>query len=159
MQLRSQILNASQCSFQGKITADYGDEIYTFGMDCVADKEGNVHFSVMAPETIAGIAGTISHTGGKLTFQDSALQFSLLAEGQVSPVAAPWIFMKTLRSGYLTSACMEEDTLRLTLNDSYEEGALQADIWVDSMNRPIRGDFLYEGKRILSIDVTYFQIQ
>ena len=159
MELRARLLSAASCSFHGEITADYGDEIYTFSMDCEADREGNIRFSVTEPESISGIAGTISQGGGKLTFDDSALQFSLLADGQLSPVAAPWIFMKTLRSGYLTSACMEEKLLRLTLNDSYEEGALQADIWVDEAHRPVRGDFLYEGKRILSLDVKDFQIQ
>jgi len=159
MELRAQLLRASECSFRGEITADYGDQIYNFGMDCLADGEGNVHFSVTAPETIAGIGGTISYTGGKLTFEDTVLQFSLLADGQVSPVAAPWVFMKTLRGGYLTSACMEDDLLRLSLNDSYEDGALQGDIWLDGSNRPVRGEFLYEGKRILSLDVVDFQIR
>ena len=158
MKLRSQLLAASQCSFNAEITADYGEQIYSFGVECSSDSEGNVQFCVSAPETIAGIMGHISHTGGALTFDDAALQFSQLADDQLTPVAAPWLFLKTLRSGYITSACMEDAFLRLTLNDSYEEGALQADIWVDASDRPVRCDFLYEGKRILSLNVTEFQL-
>lgn len=159
MQLRDLLLEAEQCQFHGNITADYGNQIYTFGMTCETDREGDMRFCVTAPEAIAGIAGVITQTSGMLTFDDSALQFSLLADGQLSPVAAPWIFMKTLRSGYLTSVCTEGELLRLTLNDSYEDGAVMADIWVDADLHPVHGDFLYEGKRILSLDVEDFQIR
>lgn len=159
MQLRSMLLSASECSFHGEITADYGDEIYTFGADCSTDGEGEICFCVTAPETIAGIEGCISYSGGKLTFGDTALQFSLLADDQLSPAAAPWVFLKSLRSGFLTSACMEEELLRLSLNDSYEEGALQTDIWLDASDRPVRCDILYDGRRILSLNVSEFQIR
>lgn len=38
--------------------------------------------------------------------------------------------MKTLRSGYITSAGMDGGRLRLTIDDSYEDDALHLDIWL-----------------------------
>ena len=156
MALRSKLLAAQGCSFDAEITADYGDKLHSFAMHCEADSNGNLSFTVTEPETVDGITGTVSTEGGKLTFGDTALHFELLADEQLSPVSAPWILLKTLRSGYLTSACMEGDNLRLTMDDTYEEDALHLDIWMDAQHLPIRADILYDGKRILSLEVENF---
>lgn len=158
MSLRSQLLRASSCTFDAAVTADYGDALYEFAMACQVDDRGDMTFTVVEPETISGITGTISSSGGKLTFEDTALAFDLMADGQVSPVSAPWLFLKTLRSGYLTAAGMEGDLLRLTIDDSYEDDALQLDIWLDGENLPTRAEVLYGGRRILTLNVTNFQI-
>ena len=159
MALRSQILSAQECSFDVAVTADYGDQIHMFSMDCGGNAQGELTFCVTEPDTIAGITGHISEDGGKLTFADTVLAFPLLAEEQLSPVSAPWILFHTLRSGCLTSACMEEGLLRLTIDDSYEEDALHLDVWLDDRNLPVRADILFDGRRILSLTVDHFQIR
>ena len=158
MTLRAKLL-ASECSFDAKITADYGDKLYVFAMTCQGDSRGNLTFTVTEPESIAGITGVISQDGGKLTFDDTALAFPLMADDQLTPVSAPWIFLKTLRGGYLASANMEEELLHLTIDDSYEEDALQLDIWLDGQNLPVQSDILYDGRRILTVQVSNFTLQ
>ena len=159
MTLRGRILQGQQCAFDVNITADYGDKLHQFGVSCQGDSQGNLTFTVNEPESIAGITGKISDTGGKLTFDDTALQFDTMADDTISPVSAPWIFLKTLRSGNLTSAGMEAESLRLSIDDSYEDDALHMDIWLDEGDFPQRAEILYEGKRILSLDIKNFQIQ
>jgi hypothetical protein len=157
MALRAKLL-ASSVSFDAEITADYGDELHKFSLYCEGDTRGNLGFRVTAPETIADITGRIDGGEGKLTFRDTALAFPLLAEDQLSPVSAPWIFYRTLRSGYLTAAGMEEEFLRLTIDDSYEEDALTLDIWLNEQDLPIRAEILYDGRRILTLEIENFQI-
>lgn len=149
-------LQEKGCKFDATVTADYADHIYTFSMACSADSAGNLSFEVLQPESISGISGTIGADGGKLTFDDVALSFSLLADGQVTPVSAPWIFMKTLLGGYLSSAVAEGDTLHVTANDSYYSDALELDIWFDSDMKPIQAEILYHNRRILSVAVENF---
>lgn len=156
MALRSKILKASSCTFDAAITADYGDKLYSFSMACQADAQGDLTFTVTAPETIAGITGRVGSDGGRLTFDDTALQFDLMADGQVTPVSAPWVFLKTLRSGCLTSAGMEDGSLRLSIDDSYADDALHLDIWLDEGDMPVRAEILYDNRRILSVAVTNF---
>lgn len=156
MAYRSALLKAEGCRFSAEVTADYGDILHSFSMDCRTDANGNLSFSVTAPETIAGITGAVSQEGGTLRFDDEALHFELMAQEQLSPVSAPWIFMKTLRSGYLTSASTEGELLRLTIDDSYEEDALRLDIWLKEEDMPVRAEILYDGKRILTMDVKDF---
>lgn len=157
MALRAKLLTAS-VSFDAEITADYGDEVHTFSVYCEGDKQGNLGFRVTAPETIADISGRMEAGEGKLTFRDTVLAFPLLAEDQLSPVSAPWIFYMTLRGGYLTAAGMEEDLLRLTIDDSYDDDALTVDIWLDAADTPIRAEILYDGRRILTLTIENFQI-
>ena len=158
MDLRAAILQAEQCRFLADITADYGDKIQQFSLDCQTDRQGNLTFSVVKPESISAISGQISDEGGKLTFADTALYFELLTDEQINPVSAPWIFMKALRGGYLRSACVEEKLLHLTINDTYEEDALTLDIWLEDGEKPVRGEILQDGRRILTLDVKEFAI-
>ena len=46
----------------------------------------------------------------------------------------------------------------MTINDSYEEDALTLDIWLDSQNNPVRAEILYDGRRILTLNIQNFQI-
>lgn len=158
MELRSKLLQASACAFETVITADYGDEIHTFKMDCKTDAAGNMTFSILEPDSISGITGELSGDGGKLTFDDTALHFELMADGQLSPISAPWIMMRTLRSGYMASACLEDGCVRLSIDDSYEENRLSLDIWLNPSNLPEQADILYDGRRILSVHVANFEI-
>lgn len=151
LDFRTSLLKGSGISFDADITADYGDKLHQFSVNCRADAQGDLEFTVTAPESIAGVSGRITDEGGELTFEDAALHFELLTDEQLSPVSAPWILVKTLRSGYITAACREEDGLRLTIDDSYDEDALTLDIWLDEQNLPKRAEILYDGRRILTM--------
>ena len=156
MELRTRLLS-SAVAFDVTVTADYGTQSLVFLLNCTADKQGKLTFSVVKPETIAGITGELSSNGGKLTFDNQALAFELLADGQVSPISGPWLLLNTLRCGYLTSCALEGENLRLTIDDSYEEDALHLDVWLDGEDCPIRGEVLWQGRRIVSMDVTNFR--
>lgn len=154
--LREKLLSADGCSFNAEITADYGKKTYTFSMGCRTDREGNLTFSVEEPAGLAGISGTVSAAGGKLTFDGQALSFALLADGEVSPVSAPWLLIKTLRSGYLRACGTEGALCRLTIDDSYAQDAMQVDVWLDGGDVPVRAEIVWQGRRVLSLQVSNF---
>lgn len=156
LNLRVKLQNTA-FAFQTVITADYGDKTYSFAMDCTADKDGNVTFEVVEPTSIAGITGIISQASGKLTFDDQVLAFDILADDLISPVSGPWVLVKTLRSGYLTSCGSEGALLRLSIDDSYEENALHLDIWLDEEDTLQRCEVLWQGRRLLSMEVKNFR--
>lgn len=158
MALRSKLLQAETVSFRVDISADHGDTMDLFSMECSADRDGAVSFTITSPDTISGITGQITKEQGFLTFDDTALYFPPVAQGRLSPVTAPWILIKTLRSGYLRAAGMEDQQIRLTIDDSYEEDALQVDIWLDEQNFPQRAEVLCEGRLVLSLVVSNFEI-
>ncbi len=155
MNLRRQILESSGCSFHSTVTADYGEKIYVFEMDCKTDKEGMLQFSVTSPDTIAGITGKIDNEGGAITFDDKVLAFQTIADGQVTPVTAPWLLMKTLRGGYIRDSVSTEDGFEISIDDSYQEDALRLNIAVKN-GLPASGEIFWQGRRILTVAVEDF---
>ena len=156
MDLRQKLLDAGGCEFDCVIWADYIDVVHKFSLHCSFDKTGSLSFQVTEPESIRGITGVIDSEGGKLTFDDQALVFQLMADGYISPVSAPWVFMKTLRSGYIHGCGKDGEGMRMILHDSYEENPLQIDVWTDAGANPVRSEILWQGRRILSLDVSNF---
>lgn len=156
MAMRSEF-QSSGCAFRATVSADYGDMIHTFVLDCTADEKGDISFVVAAPDTISGITGTLTGNSGFLTFDSEVLAFSMLADGQLSPVSAPWVLINTLRGGYLRY-CTETDTgYRLTIDDSYADQSMQAEIWIDANDSPMGAEILWQGRRILTLKIENFQ--
>ena len=159
IRLRTRLLSSDLCSFDVDITADYGDKLHVFSMSCQATGDGTVRFTVAAPEGISGIQGSVDGAKGSIQFDDTALYFPLLADNQITPVCAPWLFIKTLRSGLITSAGAEKSLSRLSIDDRYEDDALHLDIWLGETGIPIRAEILYRDRKILSLDVKDFTLQ
>lgn len=155
MELRGR-LQQKDVSFDADITADYGDKVHTFSMQCRGDTLGNMKFTVTKPETVAGISGSVSKGSGKLTFDDKVLAFDILADDLISPISGPWVLLETLRGGYLTSCSQEGELLRLAIDDSYEKNALHLEIWIDSGNIPKQCEIYWQGRRLLSMEVKNF---
>jgi hypothetical protein len=151
LQILERLLKASGCSFSAHITADYGQIIHTFSMHCEVDRNGTLAFTVVQPDTIAGITGTVSSEGGKLTFDDHVLAFELMAEGRLSPVSAPWIMIHALRGGYMKSYSRTDEGLRIEVNDSYQEDALQLMIDQDRDGKLVGGEIYWKGQRLLTV--------
>ena len=158
MNLRAKLLGSEGCTFTAHISADYGDALHEFTLSCQGDNRGNLKFSVDAPDTIAGVSGVFEEDGGHLTFDDVALAFPLLVDDQVTPVSGPWILLKTLLGGYLTACGTEENLLHVTINDSYEEDALQMEIWLSEGDAPVHAEIFYDGRRIVTMEIDNFQI-
>lgn len=156
MSLRTRMINAAGCAFDAVITADYGDKTYTFALNCQSDKDGNISFTVLEPEYISGIQGKIDYQGGKITFDDVVLAFELQTDDLLSPVSAPWIFVRALRGGYVRSCGTEDELIRATVDDSYQDDALMLDIWIDENNVPLQADIYEKNRRILSIQIKNF---
>ena len=155
MALRGKI-QQKEVTFEARITADYGDKVHIFAMECHGDILGNVKFTVTEPENISGITGTIEKGSGKLTFDDQMLAFDILADELISPVSAPWVLLETLRSGYLTFCSADGELLRVAIDDSYAENALHLEVWLDSQDIPQRSEVYWQGRRLLSIEVKNF---
>lgn len=156
LELRQRMLSGS-CEFTATVTADYGDYLHTFVVGCAADLNGTVSFTVLAPDTISGITGSITGQEGTLTFDDQVLVFSPLADGQLGPVAAPWVLVNCLRSGYLVSVGETEQGLLLTIDDSYAEDSLRIDVRLNDEDIPVTAEIIWQGRRILTMKIENFR--
>lgn len=158
LEFRQTLLAGTGCRFSLDLTADYGDQLCGFSLDCQADESGKVSFQLTQPQSLAGITGVLSGDTGALTFDGKLLAFAPLAEDLPTPVSSPWVLVSTLREGYIRSAGEEDRRFRITMNHTYAENALQLDVWLDEMNNPVQCDILSGGRRILSMAIRDFRI-
>lgn len=157
LDLRSRVLGASEVRFEAEILADYTDRVESFELACTVDPEGTVTFAVTEPEEIAGITGTVSGTEGTISFDDTVLAFPLMADGRLSPVSAPWVLMKALRSGYIVAVAQEGELLHMTIDDSYDDDALTVDIWADG-DEIESAEIAWEGRRQIVMELGDFAL-
>ena len=153
---RQKLLAHTGCRFDCILTADYGDILYQFALDCEGDNKGNTSFTVTAPESISGITGTISSSGGKITFDGTVLGFPILSEDLPTPLSAPWLFMTALRSGYIRTSDVDDGKLSLTIADTYKEDSILMQIQFDEQDVPVSCEFIWKGRRILSMVINSF---
>lgn len=155
--LRSKVLNG-ESSFLATVTADYGEYICVFKLACNCNSSGEVSFQVQSPETVKGISGVISETGGDIRFDDRLLTFPLVVEDVISPVSGPWVMMQALRGGYIRSTGDDGEKLQVIIDDSYYGKNLQVNIWLDSADAPIFAEIIWQGSRVLSVQVENYTI-
>lgn len=156
--LRSKLQSCDKCTFSADITADYGEKVYTFTLDCTSDSYGSIQFVVTSPESIAGISGQISNNSGLLTFDERSLAFELLADGCASPISAPWLVMRALLGGYISSCAANEKGLIIQIDDSYEEDPLTLEVCTDQQLYPTHADILWQGRRIMAVGIKNFSL-
>lgn len=156
MTFRSDLLQSNGCSFVATITADYFDKLQTFKLQCCCDTLGNISFEVLEPTSISGITGRIDSTGGKLTFDEEILLFSLMAGNVISPVSAPWIVMEGVRSGYIRGCADSDCGLSIHIDDTFLQNTLQIILETDSEYIPKFAEIFYQERRILTIQIESF---
>ena len=156
IELRDSILTGNGCKFNTVISADYEDSVHVFKMDCQFDADGNMTFTVTEPDTIAGITGQISDDQAGITFDDYVLAFEQLSDGLISPVSSPWVFIKTLRSGYIRGCTVEGGQLEVMIDDTYETETLQLNILLDEYDFPRMAEIFWQGRRMVTLEINDF---
>ena len=68
----------------------------------------------------------------------------------------PWIVVEALRGGYIRSTGTDAEFVRLTLDDTYGQQTLQVDVWLTDDLKIDRCEVIWEGRRILSMNVEMF---
>lgn len=153
---RNKFLNCTSCEFSAAIVLDYGDSVYAFETDCETDNENNMKFTIIRPSSIADIKGEISGGTGKLTFDEQILAFEMIANGQITPVCAPWLLAKALRGGYISSCGTGDQGMFVRIDDSFKNATFSIDVWFNNEDIPTEAEIIWEGKRIVSMTINQF---
>ena len=158
MATRQNLLNSGSCSFDAQVITEYSDKVFTFLMRCSGKNNGDVSFVVLEPESIAGITGSITETGGNFTFDDTVLAFQTLADDTVSPIIAPWLVLRSLRGGYIRQCAKSTEGICMDVDDTYRGVNLHTTIYLSSGGSPEGAELYYDGRRILTVRVSNFTL-
>ena len=159
LEFRQKLAEAGGCAFTAELTADYGEQVYVFTLECAYQTGGDGQFTVTAPKELAGIAGTVSAQGSRVTFEDLQLDLGQLANGYVAPLETPWLLGACWSGGYIQSVGKDEDHTVITYLHGYNEGELVVETWLDSAGTPVHCDISYDGRRCLTAEIRQFQLQ
>lgn len=158
LDFRTQLMNAGGCSFTAAISADFGERVYDFTLDCSYTMEDGVSVSVLEPESIAGIAATVSGDGAVLEYEGVSLTLGQMAQGNVEPLAAPWLLGQCWTQEYIAYAGADEDYERITYLRGYDDKELTVDTWLDPTGCPVYAEVVFDGVRCLTIEIQDFQL-
>lgn len=156
MEFRTELLQAGECTFTAKVTADYGESVQQFDMRCDCNTDKTADMEITAPETIAGITAKTSDCGGELVFDGMAVSFGTLADGLVAPVSAPSLLVSAWTEAYIAAAGKEGSMQRVTYESGYEEEQLFIDCWFDEKKIPICAEICYNGETVIKIELSDF---
>lgn len=155
VEFRAALVQAGGCSFRAEVTADFTDSVVSFTLDCQGEADGTTYLTVTAPETIAGITATVTDSGGTVTYDGMAMDFGLLANGNVIPAAAPAIALCCWTGEYIAYAGQEEAGYRASYEKNFDEKRLNVDTWFEN-GVPIYAEVCYNGTRILKMTISDF---
>jgi hypothetical protein len=90
-----------------------------------------------------------------VVFDGLVLGYPLLADGRLSPLAAPWVMHKALREGCIIAVGREGELLHLTIDDSYADNALTVELWLED-GQVDQAEIAWEGRRCVTMTVEDF---
>ena len=156
-QLKQSLAQSQGCEFDALIVSQSEGRVYQFTLHCIA-RDGALQFEVVSPESIKGIGGTVAAGGGKLRFEDVLLAFPLLADGDVSPVIAPWLFMDSLQNGLVRYAKQLDGSVSVSLTNNFRGQEYQADVELSRDGSPDSCQLYWDGRCLLRLRVEGFRL-
>ena len=157
---RTALLQSGGCSFTAAITADYGESAASFTLDCVFSPETGASVTVTEPESIAGIQAQVKDTAASVSYDGMQLGLGSLANGNLAPLAAPYVLGQCWAGEYIDATGTEDGLLRTTYRMGYEEKELVVDTWFSQEPfTPVRAELSYEGRMVLRADISAFSMK
>lgn len=156
LQLRTELLQAGGCRYAADVSVNYDDVRFDFSLDCVCGADGAARMTIRAPQTLAGIAAELSASSARVEFEDTAVAFGLMADGNLAPMQLPQLFVQALCADYISSAGREGDAVRVTYLHGYDDDELTVDVWLSGALLPEYAEVSYQGQMLAAMTITDF---
>lgn len=137
------------CSFTADVEADFGLTVQNFTLQCQTQEE-TLRFEVLAPESLSGITATVSNGGGTVTYDGMAMDFGLLANGNVIPAAAPAIIADCWKNAYISAVGADGEYYTATYERDHDQKKLVVQTWFEK-GLPISAEICYNQMRVIKI--------
>lgn len=162
-QIRGQYLNLETCGGHGEITADYGQRVYSFGVDFTWKRAGETCLTLTAPENVAGTVARISAGETALEFEGVMLETGVLDSAGLTPVDAIPALLTYVREGFVSSCALEGEEgiqiLHVLCSDPEKQPGqgVEADLWFDRETFDLlRGEISSDGVTVIQCEISDF---
>lgn len=157
MDLRTALLEQG-CSFTAEVQAHLPEGTAEFTLDCTCAPDGTTTLEVKTPDSISGIKATVQPDGENASFDDVALDFGLLADGQVAPMVLPQLLYSCWTGGYIREAGKDKELLSAIYIDGYGDRELAVEQWFTLEGVPKAADYWFGVDNIASVTISSFTL-
>lgn len=158
--IRSEFLESTACTAKADVTADYGQRICQYKLD-VSVTEEETSLVITEPEIVAGITARIRGKEGLLEYDGISVETGPLNDEGLTPVSAIPALMEAVRSAYMTSCMLDEESGLLRVDCGDPEGVpgqgVEFTLWFDRESHALmRGEIMNDGFRVIDCTFTQF---
>ncbi|WP_346704435.1 hypothetical protein [uncultured Agathobaculum sp.] len=148
-----------------KILSDLEQSVLEYEVDFVYNKEDNDTFTITAPESLAGIGGTIAGTDSAsfvLQYDGLELDDAMPQRTGLTPADALFCLLDDLRRAEPAQVWTEStggvDLLVLRYQQDGDDGKVEKQVWLTEQGYQLVCAELYaDGERVLQIQVTSYR--
>ena len=145
------------CTASMDVTADYGEQVYRYGMGLTWEKDAQTVLTLTYPEEVAGVTVRIEAGETALEFDGARIETGALSPDGLSPVDSVPALLDWVKEGFIAE-CAEE-----TLGEGADSAGLlpgpdaaagtgtEASVWFDTATHGlVRGGSPWTGPRLSS---------
>lgn len=165
LEIRSRYLEMTACTGHLELTADYGQRVYTYGVDMAWEKEGETRLTLTAPENVAGTVAHIANGETALEYDGVMAETGKLDEAGLTPVDAGPALLTCAREGFLAECVLEEwdgaQRLHVTSRDPEKVpgSGVETQLWFQpDTGTLLRGEISEDGFTVITCEVTNFTL-
>lgn len=161
--VRSAYLAMEGCTAHMELTADYGQRIFTYGMELSWQREGETVLTLTSPENVAGTSAVIRAGETALEYEGVMVETGPLDDAGLSPIDAVPALLGYAREGFIAESVLEEQDgaqrFHITCRDPEKEPGTgrEGELWFDPESFVLlRGEISDEGFTVIQCDFTNF---
>ncbi|MBQ3135714.1 MAG: hypothetical protein IJB75_07895 [Oscillospiraceae bacterium] len=157
--VRGTYLSANGCTARMRVTADYGQRVYTYVVDARA-AGGETVLTVQEPTEIAGVTARLRDGESFLEYDGAVLETGPLAEDGLTPMSAVAALLQAARSGFIDSCGTEGETLYILCRDPADPpgDGRQIALWFGADNGLLRGEVAVDGRQVIHCEFERFTL-
>ena len=160
LDFRVMLLGSAQCAYTAEVSADFGERIYEFTLECAYNpKEDTAELTVTEPEPIAGVRASTDGTDGMLEFEEVSLALGTVGDSRLAPMQLPQLLGDAWAYGYIESQTEAGDGCQVTYRTGYDEDELLVYTWFDADMAPVRAEIYCDELCVLSADIAAFSAE
>lgn len=148
-----------------KILSDLDQSVLAYEEDYVYNREDNDSFTITAPESLAGIGGTIAGTDSAsftLQYDGLALDDAMPQRTGLTPADAFFCLLDDLRRAEPAQVWTEKtsgvELLVLRYEQDSDDEKVEKQVWLTEQGyQPVCAELYADGERVLQIQVTSYR--
>lgn len=156
---RTDLLSAGGCRLTAEVTADYGERVYEYTLECDYAYQGKSDIKVIKPEIVEGLSATMEYGNTMLSFDGLSIDTGILAEPELTPLGAVIMMADAWSAGYISGTCFEAaddiECLYVSYLVGYDNDELEYRTWFDKASlKPVKGEIISDGRAVIMIKYT-----